>query len=293
MIIKAFRYSEAHIKLIRPNALADVLLIFLIAYALSGGAISLSAVWLPVLLLASSLFFSNAINDIYDIEVDKANKLTGRPLVSGVLSVPAAWLIVTLWALICVAASVALGGNLLYIGLVLLACGLLYSHPLTRLSHRGFLGTATMALAYFVAPAWTGVEAAGQAWNSQAILFALAITLIGIARLLLKDYRDLEGDKLQGKRTPLGIYGAVVVRYLVMFFLPLGLIALCVMLSSGEVFTKLEILAIILAALASAATGILATKSSPTQINHPKSVTATFLLQRLALVFTLVAVLLS
>jgi 4-hydroxybenzoate polyprenyltransferase len=150
-----------------------------------------------------------------------------------------------------------------------------------------------MASAYFVLPVWVAVAASGARWSTSTILFTLAITLIGIARLLLKDYRDLDGDKKLGKATPLIIYGPRVVKYLVILFLPLGLIVLCTLLGKEKSFSVVESLAIMLVALVGLAASLVATRSTQAQGDHPRSVIATFLLQRLALVLILVSVLLG
>lgn len=163
---------------------------------------------LPV---AAFLMFSAAVNDLADERIDRVN-LPGdpsRPLVNA----SALRGEMTLVALVC--AAVALAGGFLLgpgSGLVVTA-GLCvsagYSLQPIRLSDRGAVAALVLPACYVAVPYLLGRLAAAPLPQERGLLLPLGLYVGFIGRILLKDFRDVRGDALFGKRTFLVRHGRV------------------------------------------------------------------------------------
>ena len=161
---------------------------------------------------------SNALNQIYDLEIDRINK-PKRPLTSGRLSMRDAWLFT--WAAYAVALAlawlVAPAGPSTTLGtgrhqcfwLVLIATviTMLYSMPPARTKRLGIWANVTIAI-----PRGVLLKVAG--WSSVKTIVGLEPWYIGaIFGLFLlgasttKDFADMAGDARGGCRTLPIIYG--------------------------------------------------------------------------------------
>ncbi|RMH63304.1 MAG: hypothetical protein D6677_07405 [Calditrichaeota bacterium] len=150
---------------------------------------------------------ANVINDIFDLDIDRVNK-PHRPLPAGRLSVSRAWWFyngLNLLALILVIdqpalLSIAAGSAwLLY----------LYSKTLKRLPFGGNLLVAVISGVAFL----YGALAAGDV--SAACFPALFAALFHLARELIKDLEDVDGDRQYGARTLAVQYGRTTVLKMV------------------------------------------------------------------------------
>lgn len=149
------------------------------------------------------VLFSTALNDLADEPIDRVN-LAGdrrRPLVTGDATT------LDLRVIAAVAGSVALAGAALagWRALAVAAGGLAlsaaYSLRPLRLADRGVLASLALPGAYVAVPylvgVWTGGGRAGL--SVFALLPGLYAGFVG--RIVLKDFRDIRGDRLFGKRT--------------------------------------------------------------------------------------------
>jgi 4-hydroxybenzoate polyprenyltransferase len=183
------------IRLIRPDN------VFLIGLAVLAGAITGSGPlteW-PALCLAAfavSLIASGGyvLNDILDIGSDRINK-PDRPLVTGIVTIPAA----ALWALLLLVAGIAISTILpitcLFLSLFLVSMALLYDFWGKGQPLIGNLMTATMVGLAFP----MGSLAAGLGWWG-LVPGALAL-LLHIPLEIVKDLQDMPGDRECGLRT--------------------------------------------------------------------------------------------
>ena len=167
----------------------------------------------PLIGSAMALVFNagnNALNQIYDLEIDRVNK-GKRPLPSGRLSIAEAWWFVgltyalTLW----LAWLVAPGGRheCFWIVAVAIIATYIYSVPPLRTKQRGWWANITIAL-----PRGVLLKVAG--WSSVKTVVGVEPWFIGtIFGLFLlgasttKDFADMEGDRLGGCRTLPILYG--------------------------------------------------------------------------------------
>jgi 4-hydroxybenzoate polyprenyltransferase len=156
-----------------------------------------------VLALASSYVSATSLNDIADEEIDEINHPDdrGRPLVTGEARAADLWRVSGAAGALAVALSLAVGPVAAGIMLLSLATGALYSLPPVKLSYRTFLAPLTLAVAYVGIPYWMGVVAAGERLEASDLPLVAALYLLFVGRIVLKDFRDREGDRAHGKPT--------------------------------------------------------------------------------------------
>jgi 4-hydroxybenzoate polyprenyltransferase len=153
---------------------------------------------------------SNALNQIYDLDIDRVNK-PKRPLPSGRLSLRDAWMFTFITYVIAIALAwfVQPGGRheCFWIVLVATAITILYSVPPFRTKRLGIWANVTIAI-----PRGVLLKVAG--WSAVKTVFGLEPWYIGaIFGLFLlgasttKDFADMEGDARGGCRTLPIIYG--------------------------------------------------------------------------------------
>ncbi len=159
-------------------------------------------------LMASALNgFSNGINQIYDIEVDRINK-PQRPLPSERMTLAEAWAV----SLAFLALALGLGWWVNWQCLLMAAFAALlttvYSVPPCRTKGRGLWANITIAI-----PRGTLLIVAG--WSSVKDIFASpepwiiggVFGLFFLGAATTKDFADIEGDRKGGCRTLPVIYG--------------------------------------------------------------------------------------
>src|SRR5918995_717018 len=112
-----------------------------------------------------------------------------------------------LLSVLAVALGLAAGPGAAGIMLLSVAIGALYSLPPARLSYRTFLAPLTLAVAYVGIPYWAGVVAVGESLRTSDVPLLAALYLLFAGRIMLKDFRDREGDTAFGKPTFLLKYG--------------------------------------------------------------------------------------
>ena len=105
--------------------------------------------------------------------------------------------------------AISLAAGLTAAGIMTLsvAIGVLYSLPPARLSYRTFLAPLTLAVAYVGIPYWVGVVAVGDGLRMWDLPLLASLYMLFAGRIVLKDFRDREGDALYGKPTFLLRYG--------------------------------------------------------------------------------------
>jgi 4-hydroxybenzoate polyprenyltransferase len=173
---------------------------------------------------------SNALNQIYDLEIDRINK-PGRPLASGRLSIRAAWIFtwIAYGAALVLAWCVAPGGRHECFWLVAAATAftVAYSVPPVRTKRLGLLANVTIAI-----PRGVLLKVAG--WSSVKTVFGAEPWFIGaifglflLGAATTKDFADIEGDARGGCRTLPILYGVRRAAWMISpsFILPFVLIA--------------------------------------------------------------------
>jgi 4-hydroxybenzoate polyprenyltransferase len=206
------RPVRAYVDLARPFTLVAPALGF-ISGALTAFGAAPREPWSPSVLLAPLIGSAmaallnagnNALNQIYDLDIDRVNK-PKRPLPSGRLTVPQVWWFTNItYALALVLAwLVAPGGRHECFWLVTIAvvCTYIYSVPPLRTKRLGIWANVTIAIPRGVllkVAGWSAVKtiAGIEPWYIGVIfgLFLLGATTT-------KDFADMEGDRRGGCRT--------------------------------------------------------------------------------------------
>jgi len=191
---------KAYIDISRPaNGVIASASVFLGALLSGGGPI------LPISYVAAAAFLilsaGNAINDRCDVEIDRINK-PGRPIPSGRISKGEA----TIFSVLCSALGVLLSllvnlaATFISIGVVLLL--FLYAIKLKRTP---LLGNAVVAILTGLTFISGGVAVEKPLGALIPSIFAFLFTL---AREVVKDIEDVEGDRSAGAKTAPVVWGA-------------------------------------------------------------------------------------
>jgi 4-hydroxybenzoate polyprenyltransferase len=174
---------------------------------------------------------SNALNQIYDLEIDRVNK-PGRPLPSGKLTRREAWAftIAAYAVAIALAWLVAPGGRRECFTIVLAAAliTVLYSVPPVRTKRLGIWANLTIAVPrglLLKVAGWSAVKPIGtiEPWFIGAIF---GLFLLGASTT--KDFADIDGDARGGCRTLPIVYGVRRAAWLISpsFVLPFVMISI-------------------------------------------------------------------
>jgi 4-hydroxybenzoate polyprenyltransferase len=212
---------RAYLDLARPFTLLAPALGF-ISGALTAVGAAPREPWSPGLLTAPLLGAAmaallnagnNALNQIYDLDIDRVNK-PKRPLPSGRLTVAQVWwftnvtyalALVLAWLVVPrpgPASRLSMGGHeCFWLVVVAVVCTYLYSVPPFRTKRLGIWANVTIAI-----PRGMLLKVAG--WSSVKTIVGLEPWYIGaifglflLGATTTKDFADIEGDRLGGCRT--------------------------------------------------------------------------------------------
>jgi len=191
---------------------------------------------------------SNAVNQIFDREIDAVNK-PARPLVTGAVTLRGA-------AAACIAFYLAAIGlsllvNLRFFVIVCITCLVTYSYsgPPFRTKRNAFAANFSMALprgGLLVIAGWSAVK---PIWFAEPWFIAAVFFLFILGASTTKDFADMEGDARYGCRTLPVMFGVRRAAWIIapFFVVPFGLVYLGLALGvlEGDA-TALSILAGIL-----------------------------------------------
>jgi len=143
------------------------------------------------------------VNDVADREIDRVNhpRDSGRPLVTGEATEAELLRLHVVAAALALAAAVPLGPQGVVVVVVSLAVGRAYSLPPLTLSHRTLIAPLVVGFAYVLVPYAHGLIGTGARPSRSDVPFAAALLALFTARIVLKDFRDRDGDALFGKPT--------------------------------------------------------------------------------------------
>lgn len=173
---------------------------------------------------------NNALNQIYDLEIDRVNK-PQRPLTSGRLSIRDAWTFTwTAYAAALVLAwFVAPGGRRECFWIVVVAAILtfVYSVPPLRTKQRGIWANVTIAIPRGVLLKVAGWSCVKTIWGVEPWFIGAIFGLFLLGASTTKDFADMEGDRRGGCRTLPILYGVRRAAWMISpsFVLPFLLIS--------------------------------------------------------------------
>jgi geranylgeranylglycerol-phosphate geranylgeranyltransferase len=186
---------KAYLQLSRPvNVLITFFSIPLACWIAGGSAVGWMNVLLAALTGALVTIGANAINDSFDIEIDRINR-PDRPLPRGALTQRAAQWMWRITSLLAIGMNVFLT-SLAFV-IVVLAVVLLYYYS-ARLKRTVVAGNLVVGLMTGMAFIYGGVVVGNV---ERAIMPALFAFLANLSRELIKDIEDVEGDRQQHAAT--------------------------------------------------------------------------------------------
>ena len=181
----------------------DAFLIFLLVYVLgavaAGGTLSpVHELFVALLISGISFNFVYSLNSWADADIDAINK-PSRPIPSGAVTRPQA----LAYSLVLLAASLAYPFILFVSSAQILLClwipvaGILYSNPVYPLKKKRLLALLTITVTV-LAVAALGYISNGGVFDTRFYFLTLALFIVCIAVIPLKDLSDVEGDKAHG-----------------------------------------------------------------------------------------------
>jgi 4-hydroxybenzoate polyprenyltransferase len=188
----------------RPVVLLIYAMRFSVAFAIAYPGMSSTAAWrLPVamvtwLLAAASVYLVDGVMDVVE---DRLNGST-RPIARGALPRRVALAVSMIWAGLAITGAVLLGAPYVFLVPTLLLLGYAYSGPLLRLKRWSPAAGATVLIAGLLTFAAGGAVSGPVHLSMTLIVFAIAMSSwMGFVGVLAKDFSDVLGDALTGRRT--------------------------------------------------------------------------------------------
>jgi len=188
--------ARAYASLLRPANCAMIGFAVIVGYFVSKPA---EVSFLKGALGFSTGFFvcaySMAVNDIYDVEVDRINR-PDRPIPSGVISIHAATRLSILVLLAGVASSVlTLSPAAVFIALAYALLSWLYN---SKAKQTGLPGNVIVASSLAIPFIYGGVISGGDLARSLLLMMAATSFFSGVGREVVKSMADVEGDAKRG-----------------------------------------------------------------------------------------------
>jgi 4-hydroxybenzoate polyprenyltransferase len=220
------RRARLFLELSRPFTLVAPALGFASGAATAYGAAP-REVWHPHLILYPLIGLtmaavlnaaSNALNQIYDLEIDRVNK-PKRPLPSGRLSLHDAW--VFTWVAYAVALVLAwlvepgARHECFWIVVVATIITFLYSVPPFRTKRLGIWANVTIAIPRGVLLKVAGWSAVKTVFGAEPWYIGAIFGLFLLGASTTKDFADMEGDARGGCRTLPIIYGVTRAAWMI------------------------------------------------------------------------------
>jgi 4-hydroxybenzoate polyprenyltransferase len=195
------------ILLTRPAVLVMLAMFTATGLAQAGQGHSEALLARALLAVCGFLLFSVACNDLADEAIDRVNLPGQRPLATGALGRAEFAAIGAVSAVVALAASATLRWQALVVTAAGMAVSACYSLRPVRLADRGAVAAMVLPACYVGVPYLTGIFAARGGLHPDDLLLLAGLYLGFIGRILLKDFRDVRGDALFGKRTFLVRHG--------------------------------------------------------------------------------------
>jgi 4-hydroxybenzoate polyprenyltransferase len=193
--------------LTRPAVIALLALFGATGLATAGRATDITLTVRVLAVVLGFLLFSVVCNDLADEAVDRVNLPGQRPLAAGVVGRRQFAILGLTSGIVALAASATLPWPAIVVTAAGLAISAGYSLRPVRLADRGAVASLVLPACFVAVPYLLGIFATG-ATPRPGQLGLLAGLYVGfIGRILLKDFRDVCGDALFGKRTFLVRHG--------------------------------------------------------------------------------------
>lgn len=192
------------ISLIRP--INSIMVGFAVIVGISITAPNKLLTTLPILGFLTGFLISSysmVVNDLYDLEVDKINKLD-RPIAQGRIQSRSAVVFAIILLSLGILSSIAIGLNTFIIASVFAAIAWIYNYKGKKIMLIGnMMVAASVAIPYIYGGATVGMI-------NNSLLWFLALTsfLAATGREIVKTISDVEGDAARNVKSIARIYGS-------------------------------------------------------------------------------------
>jgi chlorophyll synthase len=181
-------------------------------------------------------------NDIEDYAVDVANNRADLPLVNGSIDVQSMRSLMMNLIIVGIIIAFFVGTNtLLWLGMYLFF-GWLYSGPI-NLKGRGVWAVFVLGMCYGVMPWLLGYIVMSRMPSAYVWLLMAASFVFAAGSISMKDFKDVEGDRLHGKQTLLVKYGGDYIQRLILWSTSLAycMVGIVLFASIGSVLSLIPI----------------------------------------------------
>ncbi len=205
-----------------------------------------STVFFAALAMASAQAVGQIMNQVEDVEIDKANGKDYRPIVSGEISQEKAQAAALFFAIFSIIIGYSI--NIIYgsFMVILLMAGVFYNLEPFRLKKRLWLNTTSLAVSRGLLPMPAAWSVFGNVWDGTPWLLGSVIALWVMGWQNTKDINDIEGDKKYGIITPAVYHGLKGLTRIITAFSLLSFILLAIYIEMGFIPPHLSALFILL-----------------------------------------------
>ena len=201
-------YAKTLVVLMRPAVVLLMCVYTSIGFTQAGDAHTDFTLMRNLVTVIAFLVFSVAINDIADAAIDRVNvPHSNRPLVTGHADRKQMTAVALTSAALAIATAAIAGWPSLVVTVAGLSASAAYSLPPLRLAARGAVAALILPAGFVAVPYLVGLLSVRTTITADDALLLVALYLGFIGRILLKDFRDVRGDALFGKRTFLVRHG--------------------------------------------------------------------------------------
>ncbi len=200
-IMRKYGTRLTFLEITRPwNAVAPGLLGFL-GYLLGGGNNPFE-----IAMIFSLFFFAymaaSTVNDIYDEFIDKIN-MPYRPLQEGRIKRKSAFNLSLALHIITLIMGFTLGWRAFLLSILVLLLSFIYSAPPIAFSRRGVASQIELSITMCFIPLLTGVILSLNSFlvPLNVLFFIASLTSIFVFIFIIKDFKDVFGDKTYNKKT--------------------------------------------------------------------------------------------
>ncbi len=189
------------------------------------------------LALSSAQAVGQIMNQIEDVEIDKVNGKSYRPIASGEISIESAQIVAWIFAIFSILVGFSIN---IYYGsfiVIFILAGILYNTEPFRLKKRLWLNTGSLAISRGLLPLPAAWSIFGNVADKTPWLLGTVMAIWVLAWQNTKDINDIEGDKKFGIMTPVVYHGlknlSIIIAFLsfasfllLAFYLVTGLLSI-------------------------------------------------------------------
>ena len=189
------------------------------------------------LALSSAQAVGQIMNQIEDVEIDKINGKSYRPIASGEISIESAQIVAWIFAIFSILVGFSI--NIYYGSFIVMfiLAGILYNTEPFRLKKRLWLNTGSLAISRGLLPLPAAWSIFGNVADKTPWLLGTVMAIWVLAWQNTKDINDIEGDKKFGIMTPVVYHGlknlSIIIAFLsfasfllLAFYLVTGLLSI-------------------------------------------------------------------